>query len=255
MMPRRTIVLGGLLTIATVNARCACAQTSGEARSTGCLVTPQEAKQLLARTAGVQLFVTGKEAIKLSSGDREFDYALAQTLATIAETLNVLPGFGFYDDVEQAQAFATAERKLSRADGTVLFGMRLLKRLLSLTDHPTVAVATVCAHEFGHIVQFKHGLMAELRGSDPTVRRMELHADFLAGYYAGIRKLRRPNYPAVVFALTAHGGGNIARDDPSHHGFPSERGAAVVHGFKAAHQERRSLPDAIQYGMRYARSV
>ena len=66
-------------------------------------------------------------------------------------------------------------------------------------------MATVCAHEFGHILQYQKGLIRPLQGWDSTNRRIELHADFLAGYFAGIRKGKRPSFPAVVFATTAAG--------------------------------------------------
>jgi hypothetical protein len=32
------------------------------------------------------------------SGDRDFDYALAQTLGMLSDTFGVVPGFAYYDD-------------------------------------------------------------------------------------------------------------------------------------------------------------
>jgi hypothetical protein len=252
MNTRRQVMLGGALTILFGGSKCSSA--AGRILS-GCLLSNDDARRLLATASGQQLFVTGKEPVIRSSGSRDFDYALAQSLAMMADTLNVLPGFAFYDDRDDSNAFATSERTLARSDGTVLFGTGLLKSLLALGEHPEMAVAMVCAHEFGHIVQFKRGLMRKLQGWDPTARRVELHADFLAGYFAGVRKVQRPTFPAVVFATTARGVGSYDISHPDYHGTPADRAAAVVQGFLAAFRDRRTLGDAIETGVNYVRSV
>jgi hypothetical protein len=118
MSTRREAVLGGALTILFAGGTCPCAASRD---LTGCLIPTEKAKRLLASTGREQLFVTGREPVVRSSGNRDFDYALAQTLAMIAETFNVLPGFAYYDDVDDMNALATSERTLSRSDGTVLF--------------------------------------------------------------------------------------------------------------------------------------
>jgi hypothetical protein len=139
--------------------------------------------------------------------------------------------------------------------GTVLFGTRLLKSLLAGGEHPEIAVAMVCAHEFGHIVQYKRGLMRTLQGWDPTARRVELHADFLAGYFAGTRKVQRPTFPAVVFATTAYAVGTYDSNGPDYHGTPAERAAAVIQGFQTAFRDQHTVADAINIGVNYVRSA
>ena len=252
MKTRREVVLGGALTILLGSGMCRSAASSKRA---GCIIPAEHATNLLGSTTGEQLFVTGKEPFLRSSGDRDFDYALAQTLAMISETLAVLPGFAFSDDADTWNASATSARSLSRSDGTVLFGLALLHSLLEQREYPDVAVAAVCAHEFGHILQFKHDLIRTLQGWDTTVRRVELHADFLAGYFAGIRKARRPTFPAVVFATTAHRFGSFDGNGANFHGTPEERAAAAVQGFQAAFRDRHSLTEAIAISVKYARSV
>jgi hypothetical protein len=252
MIARREVMMGGTLTVVFGGASCSCA--AGHTLD-GCLLSTGEARHLLASAEPAQLFVTGNEPIIRRSGNSDFDYALSQTLAMIAGTLNVLPGFAYYEDADGMNACATTERKLSRSDGTVLFGTRLLTSLLAGSEHPEVAVAMVCAHEFGHIVQYKRNLMRTIQGWDPTLRRVELHADFLAGYYAGIRKAQRPSFPAVVFATTAYGFGDFAAENADTHGTPRERAAAIVQGFQAAVRDRRTLDEAIAIGVNYVRSV
>jgi hypothetical protein len=152
-------------------------------------------------------------------------------------------------------AYATAERILSRSDGTILFGTRLLQTLLAHGEHPEAAVAAVAGHEFGHVVQYQRDLIRTLQGWDATVRRIELHADFLAGYFAGIRKMQRPSFPAVVFVATAQRFGDFDEYGSDHHGTPTERAAAIVQGFLAAFRERRAFADAIAVGVNYVRSI
>lgn len=188
----------------------------------------------------------------VSSGDRELDYALAQNLSHITDLFQVLPGFTYYDDTGHPNAFATKRQYLRRTDGTVLFGRALLGRCLAAPESPDVAVSAVCAHEFGHIVQFKHDLQTKLLAGQTTKKRVELNADFMSGYYAGRRKLERPTYPSAVYATTQYSAGDTHFADRNHHGTPSERAAAIVKGFETAYRDKRELMDAVQVGVDYA---
>jgi hypothetical protein len=215
------------------------------------MLADDEAEQLLATSTRQQTFPTGNEPIIASLGDRKFDYALAQTLSQISDTLRVLPGFAYYDDFDSPNAYATRVVRMARADGTVLFGQRYLKKMLAWPEHRDVAVTAVCAHEFGHILQCKLKLEPIILAGQATVKRLELHADYLAGYYAGALKLRKPGYPAAVFAAQKYSAGNWDVNDRQHHGTPEERAAAIVRGFEVAYRERRHLSDAVQIGVNY----
>jgi hypothetical protein len=219
------------------------------------MLADDEADQFLATATEEQLCYTGNEPIIANSGDREFDYALAHTLSRIADTFRVLPGFAYFDDSEGPNAHATAATRMKKADGTVLFGQHLLKATLAKPEHPDVAVTSICAHEFGHILQHKLNLKKTILEGQQTVKRMELHADYLAGYYAGSLKLKRPDYPAAVFATQVYSVGDFQVNDPKHHGTPDERAAAVVRGFEVAYRERRNLADAVQIGINYVSTL
>jgi predicted metalloprotease len=204
------------------------------------MLTGEQAKQLLA----------AETTLIEHSGDRGFDYALAQTLSRISDTLGVLPGFAYFDDSKSGpNAYAIEGVLMGKPDGTVLFGQQYLKKKLAWPEHPDVAVTATCAHEFGHILQFKLGLEPILRAGQATVKRQELHADYLAGYYAGTLKLNNPDYPAAVFADTR--GGDLDDNKRDHHGTSEERAAAIVRGFEVAYRERRNLSDAVQIGVNY----
>lgn len=231
------------------------AATENRKRIFGCVLPVPESGAYLDRSTKAKVYVTGQEEIISKSGDPIFDSALALTLAHIADTFNVLPGFAYYEDDEAQNAYATQAVRLANADGTVLFGTNLLKKLLSGKDNPDVAVAAVCAHEFGHVVQFKLGLDKKVGADQPTVKRVELQADYLAGYYAGLRRRSNPNYPSAVFALTQFNHGDNRTTFEGHHGTPEERGQSVAKGFEASYQRRLPVAAAIEESTRYVMAI
>lgn len=253
MISRREVVLGGSLALLWAERPCpAHAQIRGGQREYhGCMLDEAELASYYDVKMETRMYLTGNEPIISKSGDANFDYALAHTLARLTATMQVLPGFAYYDDHDGLNAFASPAVRLQRADGTVLFGGRLLRRLMAGRDNPDVAVTAVCAHEYAHILQFKRGLIPRLRAGQTTVKRAELHADFLAGYYAGRRKLEKRDYPAAVFAATQHGFGDNQVNHPGHHGTPQERAAAIVEGFKVGYEQGRPLDETVNIGLAY----
>jgi hypothetical protein len=256
MWTRRETIFGGALSILWGTAAPCAAQTRiGGHELHGCMLPEPAANILLNRSPAPWLSLSGNEEMFPKSGDNDFDLALAHTLSAMSELMDVLPGFCYFDDSEGENAYATNRVKLNRGDGTVLFGKGLLRQLMRLKEHPDVTVAAVCAHEFGHILQYKRGLTRIVGAGQPTVKRIELQADFLAGYFAGVRKLARPQYPAAVYALTMHNLGDNAVNSPKHHGRPDERAAAIVRGFETGFRERRALEEAIGISINYVQRL
>lgn len=216
----------------------------------GCSLSSSEADNILGNEQDARR-PTGDVPMILTSGDKDFDYALAQTLNRISDCLNVTPAFAYYDDSDAPAAFATDRKRVAGTDGTVLFGRRYLKELLARPEAPDAAVVAVCAHEFGHILQFKLKLDKLLLDGQTTVKRLELHADFLAGYFAGVRKWEKPSFNAAVVAMTQFKFGDPLVNDKDHHGTPEERGQAIVKGYQIGHDDRKPLLDAIPIGMKY----
>lgn len=257
MWTRREAVAGGALTLLFGSrTSCSCAAESADRRTAGCLIADAHLEKIYPNGAETRVYLTGDEPILFNFGDKNFDVALAHTLAKLSQRLQVLPGFAYYDDTQTGQnAYATPRVRLSRADGTVLMGTNLFNTLRKSREHPDVAVVAVCAHEFGHILQFKHGLIQKVNAGQPTVKRSELQADFFAGYFAGLRKRERPEYPAAVIAMTQFNVGDHGVGDRNHHGTPKERGAAVVRGFELGFRENKNLSDAIQESTSYVMSL
>lgn len=254
MRTRREFLLGGLLIILYcqgVATPCTGQTSRRRAASYGCILSDEDTEQFMNEETDSRLYISGDEPMIPRSGDRDFDFALAHTLAKASSILEVFPGFAYYDDYDSENAYATPKVRLTNADGTVLFGQRLLRRLMRNPESPDISVAAVCAHEFGHILQFKRGLSRIVGAGQGTVKRIELQADFFAGYFAGRRKLERPEYPAAVFATTQYSMGDNMLNHPGHHGTHQERAAAIVKGFEVAHRQRRNLPEAIRIGTDY----
>jgi len=229
---------------------CRCAAQARRPPILGCALPEPEARRLFGRADETRVYATGQEPIIANSNDREFDYALAQILARMSDLFEVSSGFAYYDDGSAKNAYATKEQRLNGTDGTVLFGRRLLAELRGRREHPEIAVASVCAHEFAHVLQFKTGLFDRLN-NQPTVKRIELQADFFAGYFAGKRKRERPSFPAAVFAVTQEYSGDNMIENPQHHGTPEERAAAVVAGYESGFRQNAPLSDAKQTAMNY----
>jgi hypothetical protein len=247
MQSRREVVLGGLLTVGFMP-RCACAQS----QTLGCVISDQHLVGVLGSRPATFSFNVDNDAVENGSGNKDFDRALAITLAKLSDLLGILPGFAFFNEGTEGQnAFASRSRRLGRDDGSVVFGQVMFGKLMQSRDSPELGVAAVCSHEFGHILQFKMDLQNRLVGPDGRVKRLELHADYLAGYFAGLRKRERADFPAAIFAQTQYNFGDTAYARADHHGTPDERGQAVVAGFQAAYRDRKSLSAAIEEGIRY----
>ncbi|GMO12207.1 MULTISPECIES: M48 family metalloprotease [Bradyrhizobium] len=250
MLTRRCCIAGcGLLLFGGIGARAADTRHNP---SYGCSLTASEASNILGdKQDGGNV----REMPSIpKSGDKDFDRALAETLVRISDCLNVTPSFAYFDDHDSPNAFALREKRVAGTDGTVLFGQRLLKQLMADPEAGDAAVAGICAHEFGHVLQWKVGVDEILLDGQPTVKRVELHADFLAGYFAGVRKLQQSSFNAAVIALTQFNAGDNMLKHPKHHGTPKERGDAIVKGYQTGHDDRKSLLDALNIGEKYVKA-
>jgi hypothetical protein len=196
---------------------------------------------------------SGNSISNFGSGNPTFDQALAVTLLNLSKTFSVLPGFVFTDKV-RLNAFASTNTALGRPDGSVVFGRSLFQEIMKREESPEVGIACICAHEFGHILQYKKDLKSKLVVNG-KVKRLELHADFLAGFFAGKRKLEAPGFPAAVFATTQYSFGDNDYGAPDHHGTQKERGDAVVAGFETAYRLKLGIDDALETGVRYVQSI
>jgi hypothetical protein len=236
----------GALTGAFSFCTCGAAHASSE---DGCWLDGKEADNALRMATHHYSLANDVPDIIHASGNRLLDEALTQALFRMSRDFDVLPGFGYVRDSNTAHA--TRRTLLERADGTVLFGLPFLNRLLARTENPDACVVAVCAHEYAHILQYKLKIDQQLDPSGKSKRLMELHADYLSGWFAGLRKRNNPNYPAAVFASLARDSGSQIGSGQATHGAPDERGDAVEKGFLASARDKLALHQAVEAGVRY----
>jgi hypothetical protein len=221
----------------------------------GCCISDGKLQTQAGNAPAAFAFNVESGPISNGSGNKTLDRALARTLSMLSDRFDVLPGFAFFGGGESRNAFASTSHRLGRSDGSVIFGVSLLNELLAIADIRETGVAAVCAHEFAHILQYKRGIDKILVGADRRVKRLELHADYLAGYFAGGRKRANPSFPAVAFAQSQDRFGDDQFGDPNHHGTSKERGAAVVAGFNASYHDGLDLNGAVQSGLSYVQLI
>jgi hypothetical protein len=189
-----------------------------------------------------------------STGDRTLDSQLDSELKSISGEFKVLPGFLVIDDGRQPNAFATTKTEISGTRGTVLFGTNLLMKELRAQEWGGTAVAGILAHEFGHIFQYSTPLHQNLAQGQATERLVELHADFLAGYYLGLKK-RVNGGDIMAFARSIYSKGDWNFNSPGHHGTPEERVKSMLGGYKFSLQNGHDIRTAAAAGVRLVRSI
>lgn len=182
-----------------------------------------------------------------STGDARLDRALIAELRSALRVLQVNPGFRIIDDVEGANAFAIDRTVIPNTRGTVLFGINLLNDEL-MTANGGYAVAGIAAHECGHVLQFFSDYGRVLTSGQQTGRAMELHADFLAGYYLGFQKPNDTWLRSFEQSLREKGDWNF--NHPLHHGTPDERVHAMTQGYRLG-LAKASLRSAADRGVEH----
>jgi hypothetical protein len=193
------------------------------------------------------------EKMRRTTNNPELDRALDRALKRLADTFGIFPGFGFYDDFDGPNARALRKDLVPKTKGTVLFGDKLFDNLMDL-DGSGGAVMWTAAHEFAHIWLFYSGEMDKVRAGQKNVKRMELHADFLAGFYLGLRKKESPQVSLWTAGKDIWSSGDTQYNSPDHHGTPQERIAAAEAGFKVSFVEGRSAHDAFRAATDYVLS-
>jgi hypothetical protein len=192
-----------------------------------------------------------RETLKASSGLNMagLDEDVLFQIVSLRERYRLRPGAAFFDDSPAVNAYAVPDVLVTTGDwggedGTVLIGTNLLFKLFRDATADTLRRAkysdvrllnengldrlVIMAHEFGHILQFKHGLVPG------SAREMEPHADFLAGWAIDKSKVSAlfddrdrsfENAVQLMFSM-----GDTAFYSPKHHGTPKQRAAMVRAG-------------------------
>lgn len=190
------------------------------------------------------------------SGNPQFDDALKAEVERIHQIMPINAGFQY---VKANNAFATDDSIVPETKATVWIGLDLVTRLIKSNDG--ISVAGILAHECAHVFQFfqpsartYYDQLMELKEAKSTTILVELHADFLAGFY--LAKKKGVTHAQIGhFAKTLIEGGSYNFLDRDHHGYPSHRSLSMERGYRAAVQERRSFEQAAQFGVEYVRKL
>ena len=237
-------LLGGSATLLAVPE----ARSARLSTARGCLIESTHFTAL--RRGGVRFFQPGERLIA-TTGDAALDRVLGRALVRLSVLFSERPGFGFFDDSDGPNAYATDRTQVRGTWGTVFFGQTLFKDLMGRYQDQGLAVMAVAAHEFGHIAQFRSGVDRQLLRNQFTVKRVELHADFLSGYFLGVRKRQRPSISVWAAGHTLYRIGDYEFHNPKHHGTPDERVAAAETGFKLGYDERAEFGQAFSRGVEH----
>ena len=184
-----------------------------------------------------------------TSGDSDLDRSISLELTHVADSFKVLPGFGFYDDSDGQNAFALDEDLIPNTRGTVIFGKQLLSDELASHEWGGLAVAGIMAHEFGHIFQYQSDFYRLLTKSQSTDRLLELHADYLAGYYLGLKRLRSGEIDIKGFLDSLYLKGDTDFNSSTHHGTPIERAQVMLAGYKMGLTNNNNIQQVAEIGM------
>lgn len=240
---RQTASLGvGLAATSLIGCTTAAAQSRLQDNA-GCCLVGAQAQQIIHRLSTAAN--SGNSALLHSSGNSRFDSAFGMMLAQMASVFEVRPGFAFYDDGAAPNALALQQSYLSDTQGTVLLGRGILHTHLARNEYGDMPIMAICAHEFAHILQYNHNSQARLNQGQVTVKRTELHADFLAGYFLGRSSTMKPKQLLEIGQSWEELGDNNFTD-PNHHGTREERLGMIEAGFGGAHLP---LWGAIEAGM------
>jgi len=197
--------------------------------------------------------------VSQSTGNVDIDRQLDRAIKIAAQILEVNPAFTFYDpdrflgenETWGMNAFAKPVNIFPGTRGLVGFGLARFRTELFGYDQTGTTVMCIVAHEFGHVVQADLGYLAQIvdRGAP---KWHEINADFLAGYYLGVRKIAVPQlqFEKAEEVFSRLGKANAGNPNRTH-GDSEERVKAARGGYAAGYIDRLSLPDAVRRGWQY----
>lgn len=219
----------------------------------GCFVDKNNSNLILGAN-----MVTGKAShlpsevatMARSTGSPDLDLSFDRALQRLAETFDVWPKVGFYDDHDAPNAMAMRYQVGSTDEFAVVFGRSYFKKLMDY-DPSGITLLQTAAHEFAHVWVYRDGLFEKIRGGQSTVKRVELHADFLSGFYLGLRKRDNPDASFWAAGIRRWQSGDTEFRNTHHHGTPDDRLAAAEAGFKLGFLEKRAPRDAFDAATSY----
>lgn len=184
------------------------------------------------------------------SGDQRLDRSLIAELRKVNRVLGIRPGYQYIDDSESPNAFAHTSTIIVNTKGSIFFGLNLFRSELN-SRYGGAAIAGIAAHEGAHIMQFFSDFIGELQQRQ-TARDMELHADFLAGYFFAASNRTKRSLDS--FGKSLFDKGDYDFNNEGHHGTPDQRLEAMNLGYNS-YSQTNGLNEAVRRGIEYVTSI
>jgi hypothetical protein len=170
-----------------------------------------------------------------TTGQAFIDNQIKVEAKNMNEAFNVYPGVTYFVTPKGVggNAHALVEDLFKvKMDGTVLMGLTLIQEIYdSFGDQGDSALIGILAHEWAHIYQFNDN---KLKAMPVTWR--ELQADFLAGWFLGLRMNEGLILDMKSFSRTVWVLGDFGFTNPDHHGTPKQRTFAMLEGYAYARE-------------------
>jgi len=179
--------------------------------------------------AGAQ---TRRYEVSRTTGNPALDRYIQAERRSLDRLFGVQPEVLIYNDSGKPNALATLQTRRPGYDGTILFGITLLRNELFQSTFGGTAVAGIMAHEYAHVLQLRRG------AGKVRVMFLELHADCMAGWY--LKRSRNGRISIQPFARSIFEKGDYAYWSREHHGTPKQRITAIVAGYSAGELPRDS---------------
>lgn len=228
-------------------------KVAGLAEIKGCFVDSNNANLVLGANAALGRAATMPPEVTTmvrSSGNPDLDKSFDRALQRLAETFEVWPKVGFYDDGDAPNAMAMRYAVGTTHEFAVVFGRNYFTKMMQY-DPSGITLLQTAAHEFAHVWVYQEGIFETIRGGQKTVKRVELHADFLAGYYLGVRKRDNPQAKFWAAGMRRWQSGDTEFHNVHHHGQPDERLAAAEAGFRLGFLDGKTAKEAFAAATAY----
>jgi hypothetical protein len=179
----------------------------------------------------------GREiALRQGSGDPSLDQNLAEAFLDILRRLDFgsgeVPAVYFMDDRNNPNALAVPAPVRPGSNGMVVLGDTLLRQMLRIGGS---AVRALLAHEVSHLYQFKNRISAQAGDRVTAGRRLELQADYVAGWDLSLFLAATPrgasharNAANAMISIASPSG---APADQATHGTQNQRFRAFMEGW------------------------
>ena len=180
--------------------------------------------------------------VETTTGNKDLDLILHTQEADLELFFGLNVNLLFGTELNsQGNAFFSPDCQSFNCSGRIVLGKLMMNSCAKQSDS-YIRLISIMAHEFAHAMQHKYGWSGQSK-------YLELHADFLAGFYIG--KLNSINETEVNSSIRQfYSSGDYKFNDPNHHGTPEERGCAFLQGFKFA-QSNNNVNSAYNSGKQY----